>query len=248
MIRWLFKWAFRIGIVAAVLVVLFVAFKDSVWTMIVERRIRSETGMQARIGKLSTGLFSPVVTIENLKLYNTAEFGGTLFVDIPELHLEVEPLSLAQQRLRLKLVRFNLAAVNIVRNEAGKTNIIAMLEHEQSKASKRSKRSTTNLLNGLEFDGIDVLNLSVGKARYVDLKDQRNNLEIAISMENQVFKNVKTEGDAYAILFMLWLRSGGKLSIAPNAIAKDYFDRRVKDIESRVAREAATAPALPTGR
>jgi hypothetical protein len=234
MFKWLFKWIFRLAILIVVLVVLLIAFKDSIWTALAEHRIRSETGLEARIGKLSTGILSPVVTIEDLKLYNTAEFGGTLFLEVPELHIEVDSLAFAQRKLKMKLVRFNLATINIVRNEAGLTNILVLVESEKKQREKKKKDSVQRLLGDLEFDGIDVLNLSLGKATFTDLGNPKNNTEIAVNMENQLFRNVKSEGDAYGILFMIWLRSGGKLSISPNNLAREYFEQKVNEIESNV--------------
>lgn len=243
MIKWFIKWILRLVVFVAVLVILFLAFKDSIWRTIAEHRIRSQTGMEARIGKLSTGLFSPVITIENLKLYNTAEFGGTLFLEIPELHLELNSLSLAQRQLRITLARINLAELDIVKNEAGQTNITSLLTQMQPNASAKTGRTSTPL-GDLEFDGIDVLNLSFGKVRFLDLKDRANNREIRVGMQNQIFKNVKSEGDAYAILFMLWLRSGGKLSISPDALAQDYLAKQREKIESTV-RKTLDQPTAP---
>ncbi|MBC8094234.1 MAG: hypothetical protein H7Y43_00330 [Akkermansiaceae bacterium] len=242
--RWLFKWLLRLVLLAVVLIALFVAFKDSVFALLAEHRIRSQTGMEVKIGKLSSGIFTSVVTIEHLQLYNTPEFGGALFLNIPELHLEVDPLSLAQNRLRLKRVRFNLAEINIVRNAAGQTNIMSFMEEQKPGSNRKGKSRTENLLGDLTFDGIDVLTLSLGKARFIDLKDPSKNREVNVDMQNQDFKNVQAEGDAYAILFMIWLRSGGKLSIKPDEFAKDYFNRKVKEIETS-ARQAAEKPAKP---
>ena len=87
--KWLFKWAVRLVLLVVVGVILLLVFRDSLWRAVTEHRIRAQTGMDVSIGRFSSGLFSPVVTIENLKLYNTAEFGGTLFLDVPELHLEL---------------------------------------------------------------------------------------------------------------------------------------------------------------
>ena len=42
---------------------------------------------------------------------------------------------------------------------------------------------------GLDFKGIDVLNVSVGKAKFIDLKDQQNNREQNIGVENCVTPN-----------------------------------------------------------
>jgi uncharacterized protein involved in outer membrane biogenesis len=241
MIKWFFKWGIRLGLLAVVLVILFLAFKDSVLRAMAEHRIRSQTGMEVKIGKFSSGLFSPVVTLENLRLYNTAEFGGTLFLDIPEIHVELDAIALAQNRLRMKLVRFNLAEINVVKNEAGQTNITSLVEKTKTPSAK-GKEPRSKLLGDLKFDGIDVLNLSLGKAKFIDLKDAHNNREIQVGLENQVFKDVRSEADVYAMLFMIWLRSGGKFSIGPNDLAKDYLGRKAEKVET-VVRQVLEKPA-----
>src|SRR5215469_13529893 len=128
MIKWSIKWALRIVVLAVVLVVLLLVFKDTVLRMMAEHQIRAETGMDVKIGRFSSGLFSPVVTIENLKLYNTPEFGGTEFLIIPELHIEFDAQALAEQKVRIKLMRFNLAELDVVKNFAGETNIVSMMK------------------------------------------------------------------------------------------------------------------------
>jgi uncharacterized protein involved in outer membrane biogenesis len=243
MIKWLFKWVIRLGLLAVVLVILFLAFKDSVLRTIAEQRIRSQTGMEVKIGKLSSGLFTPIVTLENLKLYNTAEFGGTLFLDVPEIHIELDAIALAQHKLRMKLVRFNLAEINVVRNEAGQTNITSLVNKTKTHSAK-DKQPGQILPGDLKFDGIDVLNLSLGKAKFIDLKDAHNNREIKVGLENQVFKDVRSEADVYAMLFMIWLRSGGKFSMGPNDLARDYVGRKADKVET-VVRQVLEKPAAP---
>src|SRR4051812_29000779 len=125
--RRLFKWALRIAILLVVAIVLLLVFKDSIFRMMAEHQIREETGMEVKIGRFSSSLLSPVVTIENLRLYNTAEFGGTEFMVVPELHIEVDADALAKQKLRIKLMRFSLAELDVVKNQSGETNIVTML-------------------------------------------------------------------------------------------------------------------------
>lgn len=213
--KWLFKWIIRLAVLGVVLVVLLLIFKDSILRVIAENEMRAETGMDVRIGKFSSGLFTPVVTIENLKLYNTPEFGGAPFLDVPELHIEFDAMALAEQKLRVKLMRFNLAELDVVKNQSGQTNILTMLN-----SVPKGKLAPNGIHVGgkkFEFENIEVLNLSLGKARFIDLKHPEKNREITINMQNQVFKNVKNEGDLYGILFIIWLRSGGALGApAPN--------------------------------
>jgi hypothetical protein len=242
-VKRLFKWLLRLIFVVVVLVVLVFAFKDSLLRIAAEHRLRAQTGMDVKIGKFSSGIFSPVVTIENLKIYNTAEFGGTPFLNIPELHIELDSLALAQRKLRVTLVRLNLAELDIVKNEAGQTNIFRIKNKVEGGGSK--KNGLQAALGDFQFDGIDVLNLSLGKAKFIDLKDAKNNREIRVDLQNQIFKNVKSDADVYGILFLVWLRSGGNFSIAPVDLGKDFIGRKLDNIGSTVRQAVgnATAPA-----
>jgi uncharacterized protein involved in outer membrane biogenesis len=238
--RWLFKWALRIVVLAVVGVILLLVFKDTILRMAAERQIRAETGMDVKIGRFSSGLFSPVVTIENLKLYNTPEFGGTEFLIVPELHIEFDPDALAQQRLRIKLMRFNLAELDVVKNLAGQTNIVTMLA--RTPKGKLAPHGIHVSGRKFQFESIDVLNLSLGRMRFLDLKHPEKDREVQINLDNQVFSNVKTDGDLDGILITLWLRSGGASLIRPKDLLNDYLDRKgggAQPIER---------PALPPAR
>src|ERR1044071_9205427 len=122
MIKFIFRWAFRLLILAIVLVVALVLLKDEILKNIAEKRIRKSTGMDVKIGALHVGLTQPVFNLENFVLYNTAEFGGGAFLDVPDLHLEFYP-DAAKRELRFKLVRMNVRELNIVQSLQGHTNI-----------------------------------------------------------------------------------------------------------------------------
>jgi hypothetical protein len=237
----LFKWILRLILLVVVLVVLALVFKDSMLCIAAEHRLRAQTGMDVKIGKFSSGIFSPVVTIENLRIYNTAEFGGTPFLNIPELHIELDSIALAQRKLRITLVRLNLAELDIVRNEAGQTNIFRIKKNVEGAGSK--KNSLQEALGDFQFDGIDVLNLSLGKAKFIDLKDAKNNREIPVDLQNQIFKNVKSDADVYGILFLVWLRSGGGFSITPVDLDKDFIGKKLEKMETTVRQAVGNATA-----
>ena len=123
--KWLFKWLFRLVLLAAVAIVILLLSFNSILRVYVEHRIRAQTGMDAEIGRFSVGLTEPTVTIQNLKLYNPPDFGGTPFLDIPEIHAEYDRAALARHEIHLTLLRFNLGELDIVKNEAGRTNIFS---------------------------------------------------------------------------------------------------------------------------
>ncbi|HWC60939.1 MAG TPA: hypothetical protein VHC44_14680 [Verrucomicrobiae bacterium] len=234
--RRLLKWIFRLIALVVVSVVLLLVFKDTILRMVAEHQIRKETGMDVKIGRFSSGIFSPVVTIENLTLYNTPEFGGTEFLIIPELHIELDADALAAQKVKVKLARFNLAELDVVKNQAGETNIVTML----AKMPKGKLAPHGIHIGGKKFDfeSIDVLNLSIGRMRLIDLKDRKNDRDVAINADNQVFNNIKTEGDVYSIMFLIWLRSGGASLIKPGDIATDLLNRKPKHPREQIERPA----------
>ena len=94
--KWLFKWLFRLFLLAAVLIVILLLSFNSILRVYVEHRIRAQTGMDAEIGRFSVGLAEPTVTIQNFKLYNPPDFGGTPFLDIREIHVEYDRAALAR--------------------------------------------------------------------------------------------------------------------------------------------------------
>jgi uncharacterized protein involved in outer membrane biogenesis len=212
----LFKWARWIGVLTAALALLLLLFKDPILRAVVEHRIRARTGLEVEIGRLSVGLFSPVVTVEDLRLYNSPAFGGTPFIVMPELHLELDRAALAEHQLHIRLLRCNVAELDVVRNEAGQTNVVSLFHQVRTRSG--GKGGLRRALQGYRFTGIDVLNLTFGKVRYIDLKQSRNNRVVTVDLENQVFRDVKSDADVYGILFMAWLRSGGSLTLAPGGL------------------------------
>jgi uncharacterized protein involved in outer membrane biogenesis len=197
----LIKWLFLLLLVVAALSAGLLVSKDAIAKAAVERQIRAQTGMDVKIGKFSLDVLAPVVNIEDLQLYNTPEFGGTPFLDIRELHVEFDPEALARRKLRITLVRLNLAELTVVRGDSGHTNIANQPASHSATAAKTPEH--------VEFTGVEVANISLGKARFIDLKNPRRNREFNVNLRDQVFRNINTAGDLYGVFILLWLRSGG---------------------------------------
>jgi hypothetical protein len=208
--KFIFKWLLRLFVLAVVLaVILFLSF-DSILRVVMENRIHAQTGMEAEIGKFHFGLTQPVVEIKNLQLFNSAAFGGTPFLNIPEIHVEYDRAALAKHEVHITLLRFNLGELDIVKNEAGQTNLFALgvVLPTQKSGAKNKGLDEFKQQTGLDFKSVDVLNVSVGTVKYIDLKDQKNNREQKIGIENQVVKNVQTPADLTGLALLVALRSG----------------------------------------
>lgn len=194
----LIKWVLIVTLIIVAVTVGLVLSRDKIAKTAMEQQIRSQTGMDVKIGKLSTKLLSPIATIENLTLYNTAEFGGTPFLNIRELHIEFDREALAHRELHFKLLKLNIGELSVVKNDLGQTNITSMMA-----AAKLKPPS-----GAVDFKGIDVANFSIGKISYLDLKNQKNNRQLNVNLQNQVFRNLNTPGDFYGAFVLIWIRSG----------------------------------------
>ncbi len=206
--KWLFKWLFRLFLLAVVLVVVLLLSLNSILRVAAEHRIRAQTGMDAEIGKFSVGLVEPTVEIQNLRLFNPPDFGGTPFLNIPEIHVEYDRAALARHEIHVTLMRFNLGELDIVKNEAGRTNIFALGIPLTAKKTGSGGAASFKRHTGYDCKSIDVLNVSVGTVKFIDLKNQRNNREQAIGLDNLVLKNVKSQTDLAGLAVLVALRGG----------------------------------------
>jgi hypothetical protein len=224
MIKFIFRWAFRFLILAIVLVVALLLLKDQIIKAVVESQIRKSTGMEVKIGAISVSLTEPVFNLENFVLYNTAEFGGGPFLDVPDLHLEMYPGAARKQEMRFKLVRMNVRELNIVESRDGRTNITCI-----TGALNKITGGRTNS-GDFEFKGIDTLNLTVGKVRYVSLRQPERNQEMNPALQNEIVQNVRSWNDMAGILFKALIRAGVTM----------YFDQAPARRLNRT-----NAPAVP---
>jgi len=124
--KWLFKWLFRLFLLAVVLIVILLLSLNSMVRVYVEHRIRAQTGMDAEIGSFSLGLTEPTVTIQNFKLYIRRPLAARRFWTFGKSTSNDDRAALAKHELHLTLVRFNLGELDIVKNEAGRTNIFSL--------------------------------------------------------------------------------------------------------------------------
>jgi len=199
--RFLFRLTFYAVVILLLLTVAGVFLVDIAAKSAAVSQIRLATDMDVKIGKLSVGLLTPTVNVENVTLYNTAEFGGSPFLEIPELYLEYDRVAARRGKIHFKLVRLNVAELDISRDKKGRFNYEPLL-----KAVKPTGSNPPPPVS--RFTGIDTLNLT--------LKDLRvgTNQMVYLGIDHQVFLNINNEKDFKALLFVLAARSGGRLSEA----------------------------------
>jgi hypothetical protein len=211
---WFFKILWWVTFVVIFLVIIVLANREWIAKELMEQQIRAATGMEPEIGDFSFGVLDPNVTLGNFKLYNPAEFGGTLFLDVPELHIEYDRAAFRRHELHITLLRVNLHEVDVVKNAAGVTNIMSAMNAMMPRKSGGGR--TVAPLNGYKFTGIDLLNLSIGTVKFVDLKDKRRNRMVVIGIENQIYTNVVSPADLPGLSGQLWLRNGRMVGLPVN--------------------------------
>jgi hypothetical protein len=202
-IRFVFRWAFRFLLLVIVLVIGLVLLKDNLARSYAEREIRRRTGYDAKVGKVQLGLLEPRIWIEHLVLYNPPEYGGSPLIDAPDVQVDYFPGELMRNKVHLKFMRLNVRELNVVESN-GRTNIVDFLHSVppgSSPAPGESDRKYT-------FVGIDVLNLSIGKVHYTDLKHPKRNQEINLALENHILRNVHSEGEIASFLLNQLFRAG----------------------------------------
>lgn len=207
----LLRWVFFIFLFLLALGVAGILLLDTVAKAAMESQIRAKTGMDAKIGKVSIGLVSPTVSIENLKLYNTAEFGGSPFIDLPELFIEYDRSQLRNRQLHFRLLRLNLAEVSILTNNKGRVNIGNLPQRSKTPGGAAPSHSINK---SIEFAGIDTLNLTLGKARIGKVDAPTADREIDFGIKNQVFHNIKSLDDLRSLALALATKSDARF-LAP---------------------------------
>ena len=205
MFKWIFKWLFRLVLLAVLLVVGFLLSLNSILRVSIEHNIRAQTGMDAEIGRVEVGWTEPTFEIRDLKIYNPPGFGGTPFLDIPEIHIEYDRMALLRSELHLTLVRLNLAELDIVRDRNGNINVFSL--------GQPSKKNSGNVVpsfkkqTGYDFKGIDALNVSYNKEKFIDLQNPHNNREQTVALQNFVVPDVKSARDLASLFAIIYLRS-----------------------------------------
>jgi hypothetical protein len=161
---------------------------DTLAKEIIVSRLRARTGMEAKVTSVHVGLLSPTLTIEGLKLYNTADFGGSICLDMPELHVEYDPAAMRNRQLHLTLLRLDIKELSLTVDKAKRSNFDVL--KRKSKEPDKHKWEWEKL----KFTTIDVLNVTLGKFHVNNLATGRGE-EMDFGLKNQILRNVKTGKD-----------------------------------------------------
>ena len=230
----LFRWLFRLLILAIVLLVALVLLKDIILKALAEARLRQETGMSVTIDKLELGLFSPTFAVEGLKLYNRPEFGGSVFLDAPQLYFEYDPrAAFLGWKVHLNLLRCTVGELHLIKNQLGQTNVLGLLAAlgvpgmaaapPAREVPKPAGQPAQTRGRRVEFGGIDRLYLSLGTVKYTDMQQPRQNWQRILNWKDQEERGLKTGDD----LANWAARTVWQISRSPALSVTPGMDRRL---------------------
>lgn len=210
-IRALFKfglrWGFRLGLLAVAAVALVLVFRDLLLRAWVRHRIEHVTGLDTQLGGLTTDIHRRALTLHHLLVLNAPDFGGSPLLRLSELHLELDTEALARREFRLRLARVQLEEFDLVRNARGETNLHAILGHANTHATPADAAVVSP--PGLEFTGIERLDLTFGTLRYLDLAQPALSRDIRVGLTNEILQNVRSAQDFTPLLLRLMFRELG---------------------------------------
>jgi hypothetical protein len=221
LLRWVFRIVLSLVILGVVAVVAAILLLDTITKEILVSRLRSQTGMEAKISAVHVGLLSPTLSVEGLKLYNTAEYGGSICLDMPELHIEYDPSAMRSRQFHLTLLRLDLAEVLVVVDKNGRNNFERW--KQKSKETSGHKKSSSKT----KFTGIDVMNITLGKMLVSNLATGHRE-EIDFGIKNQITRDVKPNADLASLGLTMFSRGKVTAKGDDDMDLSQFFDSLLK--------------------
>lgn len=183
-------------------------FAPDLAKFLAEKRIAAATGMPTTIGALVINPSSSSIHLKDLKMQNSQDFGGGNFLEMPDLFLQYDPAALRSGRLLLKSVRIQITTISIVENPEGNSNIEALKQRNVQITPKPEVVSTNSSAPKMDFDGIELLNVSLGRVQFVNQRDPTRSWVGDLNIEEETFRNLKTELDFQTAMIVIILKAG----------------------------------------
>lgn len=192
-----------VGALALVVILLGIGLLSFDWMVkrAIQSRVNASGMAEVEIGSLDIGLFRPHLQVRDLKVFGQSQFGGVQILDLPELRVEYDREALKRQELQVRLLRIRLNELTLVDGFAGsQTNMFQRLQgyselvnaytNRLGELTNRAELSRSQRVGNLTFGGIDRLELTLGRVRFVDLKDPMAEKVAALNINRRVLTNL----------------------------------------------------------
>ena len=192
-----------LGGLAVLITLLVVGLLSFDW--IVKRTIQSRVNAsgvaEVEIGNLNIGLLRPHLEVRNLKVFGQSQFGGVQILDLPELRVEYDRDAFKARELKLRLLRIRLNELTLVDGFAGgDTNMFQRLQgyselivaytNRLSEVTNRLDLASAQRIGNATFTGLDRLELTVGRVRFLDMKDPLSEKVATLNINRRVMTNI----------------------------------------------------------
>ena len=192
-----------LGGLAVLITLLVVGLLSFDW--IVKRTIQSRVNAsgvaEVEIGSLNIGLLRPHLEVRNLKVFGQSQFGGVQILHLPELRVEYDRDAFKAQELKLRLLRIRLNELTLVDGFAGgDTNMFQRLQgyselivaytNRLSEVTNRLDLASAQRIGNATFTGLDRLELTVGRVRFLDMKDPLSEKVATLNINRRVMTNI----------------------------------------------------------
>ena len=183
--RWLRRALWVLG--TALVFVALAAVTRSLWLKpLVVRNIEVETGLRVELDSFGCSLNLSSFQMRGLRLFQSAEFGGGLMADIPEIAVDLDTDLAARGKLHLRHLKLSLTRLNIIKNAAGQVSI------QEFEKRLRERWQVRNELQW-EYAGIDHLELTLRTVSYADLRSTNAPVAVDLAIEEKQVDTLKTQ-------------------------------------------------------
>lgn len=207
---WLRRLAWVAAVVAGLLVVVTIGVVlslDSILTRAVRLSLERTLGVGVRLDRVELGLRDGSYRIHNLVLSNPPGFGPGPMLSLPELYVRADLSAATSNVFRLSEVRLHLAELRVIRDQKGRTNVPGL-------DGQGPEKMTRDLLRGMEFGGIDRLQLTLGRVGMIDESDPRRSVQWDLAITNYTLTNVTHWSAFLPLALELALRNQRPLPIS----------------------------------
>lgn len=167
----------------------------------IQSRVNASGVAEVEIGSLNIGLLRPHLEVRDLKVFGQSQFGGVQLLDLPELRVEYDREALNRQELKLRLVRLRLNELTLMDGFAGgQTNMFQRLQgyselivaytNRLGELTNRVDLDRAQRVGNATFRGIDRLELTLGRVRFVDMKDPLSEKVATLNINRRVMTNI----------------------------------------------------------
>ncbi|MBM3850078.1 MAG: hypothetical protein FJ396_07795 [Verrucomicrobia bacterium] len=189
-----------LALLATLLVLGLLSF-DWIVKRAIQSRVNASGVAEVEIGSLDIGLLRPHLQVRDLKVFGQSQFGGVQILDLPELRVEYDREALKRQELQLRLLRIRLNELTLVDGFAGsRTNMFQRLQeyselvnaytNRLGELTNRQELAQGQRVGNLTFVGVDRLELTLGRVRFVDMKDPMAEKVAALNINRRVLTNL----------------------------------------------------------